>query len=70
MKILVANKIDVPNQEVSDEEGRALAQTHRMEFYTTSAKTGENVEAMFEDISQNVISRQQLKKEQTQRMQK
>ena len=57
MKILVANKMDIPNQEVSEEEGRNLAAAHKMEFYATSAKTGENVETMFEDISQKVISR-------------
>ena len=39
-KILVANKMDVPNQEVTEEEGKALAAQHRMEFFTTSAKTG------------------------------
>ena len=63
MKILVANKIDLPEQEVSEEDGRRLAEKHNMEFYSTSAKTGENVESMFEDVSQKVISAQLLKKE-------
>ena len=58
MKILVANKMDVPNQEVSEEDGRSLAAAHNMDFYSTSAKTGENVEAMFEDISRQVITKQ------------
>ena len=58
MKIMVANKLDLPNQEVTEEEGRSLAEQHNMEFFKTSAKTGENVEAMFEDISHKVITKQ------------
>ena len=64
MRILVANKTDLPNLEVEESEGRALAEQHRMEFYATSAKTGENVENMFEDIAFKVMTKAQLKKEQ------
>ena len=63
MKILVANKSDLPNQDVSESEGRALAEEHGMEFYTTSAKTGENVDNMFEDIAFKALTRQGLRKE-------
>jgi len=69
MRILVANKNDLPNLEVEESEGRALAEQHRMEFYTTSAKTGDNVENMFEDIAFKVMTKQQLKKEQQARSQ-
>jgi len=34
-----------------------------MEYYATSAKTGENVENMFEDIAFKVMTKAQLKKE-------
>ena len=64
MRILVANKSDLPDQEVDIREGRELAEKHRLEFYATSAKTGENVENMFEDIAFKVMTKQQLKKEQ------
>lgn len=57
MKVLVANKLDLPEQEVTMEEGQQLANHHQMEFYATSAKSGENVESMFEDIAQKVITR-------------
>ena len=57
MRILVANKCDLPEQEVEAKEGSALAAQHRMEFYTTSAKTGENVETMFEDIAFKVMTK-------------
>ena len=64
MKILVANKSDIPEQEIPEAEGQALADEHKMEFYTTSARTGANIENMFEDIAFKVMTRQQLKKEQ------
>ena len=69
MRILVANKTDLPNLEVEESEGRALAEQHRMEFYATSAKTGLNVENMFEDIAFKVMTKAQLKKEQQARSQ-
>lgn len=51
MKILVANKADlVEEQDVTVEEGQTLAKDAKMEFYVTSAKSGENVEEMFEDV--------------------
>ena len=57
MRILVANKSDLPEQEVEAREGQELAASHRMEFYQTSAKTGENVESMFEDIAFKVMTK-------------
>jgi len=57
MRILVANKSDMPEQEVESREGQELATSHRMEFYQTSAKTGENVESMFEDIAFKVMTK-------------
>ena len=56
LKILIANKMDAPNQEVTAEQGQALAREHKMEFFQTSAKTGENVDVMFDEIAQKVIS--------------
>ena len=56
----MANKCDLPNPEVTEEEGKELADQHRMEFYTASAKTGMNVESMFEDIAFKVMTRLQL----------
>ena len=60
MRILVANKSDLPDPQVDKSEGQALAAEHRMEFYQTSAKTGENVDTMFEDIAFKVQAKQQL----------
>ena len=63
MRILVANKSDLPNQEVDEAEGRQLAEQHNLEFYSASAKTGENVENMFEDVAFKVMTKAQLRKE-------
>ena len=48
---------------VKEEDGQQLAREFKMEFYKTSAETGENVEEMFEDICGKVITKTQLKKE-------
>ena len=63
MRILVANKSDLPDQEVDPKDAQTLADQHHMEFYQTSAKSGENVETMFEDIAFKVMTKQRLKKE-------
>ena len=43
---------------MDESEGRALAEQYRMEFYKTSAKTGENVDTMFEDLAFKVMTKQ------------
>ena len=63
LKVLVANKIDVPTLEVPVSEGQALAKQHNLEFYSTSARSGENVESMFEGTCASVISQQMLAEE-------
>ena len=60
MKILVSNKIDSPEIAVEHDEGKALAKKHNMEFFATSAKTGEGVEQMFKNTTSSVISQQML----------
>jgi small GTP-binding protein len=47
--ILVANKVD-KEIDVSEAEGRALADKFSIPFIMTSAKTGQNVEKAFEDL--------------------
>ena len=57
--VLVGNKIDLNEErKISKEEGKELAKEYVMDFYETSAKTGENIEDIFfglcELISNNI----------------
>lgn len=56
--VLVGNKTDLNERRVvSTDEGKELADKLGISFYETSAKTGENVEKVFQD-SLNEISKQ------------
>ena len=61
---LVANKCDTAVQEVSDEEGQALADERCIRFFKTSAKSNINVSEMFLtlilDIERRLMARQLL----------
>ena len=46
--VLVGNKSDLADRrQVNTEEGQELADKYGMQFYETSAKTGDNVESIF-----------------------
>ena len=46
--VLVGNKTDLEEErQVSTEEGKELAEKYGLEFYETSAKTGDNVDLLF-----------------------
>ena len=48
---------------VPHEEGKQLAMKHGLEFFTTSAKTGEGVEDLFGSTCRKVISQEMLRAE-------
>ena len=54
-KILVANKIDLPNRTVTSERGASLAEEHGLDFFETSAKTGSNINELFQAIAQKIV---------------
>ncbi|CAN6568478.1 unnamed protein product [Malus baccata var. baccata] len=56
IKILVGNKVDRENERaVTREEGLALAQEHKCLFLECSAKTRENVQQCFKDLTMKML---------------
>ena len=60
--VLIGNKCDLKDmREVKYEEGEKFAKSHNMIFLETSAKTGENINSIFEksvaQIDQNIIDK-------------
>ena len=52
---LVGNKIDdVDHRKIQIENGENLANTFKLEFFETSAKTGENVQKTFQTLVQKI----------------
>jgi len=52
--ILAANKCDLPNRAVSEEEGKKLAASWGARYYETSAKTGRNIDVVFTTMARMV----------------
>ena len=60
---LVGNKIDkIEDRVVSDEEGKSLANDLNMKYFDVSAKTGKNVNVLFDDIVNSLIKKYPIDK--------
>lgn len=53
--VLVGNKIDKSNHQVTEEEGKELARSFQAPFVLTSAKEGINVEAAFTELIKEAL---------------
>jgi small GTP-binding protein len=53
--VLVGNKIDKSNHQVTEEEGKELGRSFQAPFVLTSAKEGINVEAAFTELIKEVL---------------
>ena len=54
-KILIGNKCDLNEREVTTEEGQKLAEESGMKFFETSAKNDINVKETFESITKDIL---------------
>lgn len=54
-KIIVGNKIDLPDKVITTEQAKAYADSLKMPFIETSAVQSVNVEAAFETITKDLI---------------
>lgn len=55
IKMVVGNKIDQANREVTRDEGVRFAKKHRTLFLETSAKTSEGVKETFEEVVRKIL---------------
>ena len=50
-KILLGNKCDMPDRQVTKEEGDKFAKEYGINFFETSAKTGVNIQEAFRVVA-------------------
>jgi Ras-related protein Rab-2A len=54
--ILVANKTDLPDRVVETSEGREFADRHEMPYLESSAKTGEGIVDIFQELAEKLVT--------------
>ena len=54
--ILVGNKIDLPNKAVSTEEVKEIADKYDVNFFEVSALTGEGIDNIFDNITNEIYN--------------
>lgn len=54
IKVLVGNKIDIDDRKVTYDEGAQLASDLGVNFFETSAKTGEKIEELFYYMAEEI----------------
>ena len=54
---LVGNKMDIPERKIELKKVEAFAERHGMVWMETSAKTGENINKLFEKVALEIVKR-------------
>jgi small GTP-binding protein len=60
-KILIGNKSDLPDRQVTSEQGEELAKRYEIPFMETSAKDSTNVQDMFQAMITKILEEIQMK---------
>ena len=55
--IIIGNKIDLPEREVSKDEGKNFAREEKMEYFETSAKSGDGIDESIKCLAYKVINK-------------
>jgi len=56
VKILVANKVDLPNRLIAKEDGKSFADGKGVPYFEVSAKTGDGVKDMWTEMAKRVAN--------------
>ena len=54
--IIIGNKIDLPNREVTKQEASDYSREHKFHYYETSAKTGEGIDLAIRELVKKVMN--------------
>jgi len=57
--VLVANKTDLPDRVVEPSEGHEFAQNHDMPYIESSAKTGEGIVDIFQELAEVLVAQRE-----------
>ena len=63
IEVLVGSQCDKPNRVVTEEEGKKLAEDYGMSFFESSAKSGLNVNEIFNHIAKKIINKFEISQE-------
>jgi len=55
--VLVANKTDLPDRVIEPAEGKEFAARHEMPYLESSAKTGEGIVDIFEELAKRLVAK-------------